>query len=166
MDRTPTLALFTQALQFASRKHSTQRRKTGDTPYINHPIEVANILAQAQVEDLNVLCAAILHDTIEDTDTSKEELEAEFGSKITQIVLECSDDKSLSSSERKRHQIEHSLEVSTEAKLVKIADKLSNNRDLLKLVPPNWSAERVSGYHLWSYAVCNNLYGVNAILDQ
>ena len=72
MDRPASLALFTQALQFASRKHQAQRRKNGDIPYINHPIEVANILSQAGIEDYNVLCAAILHDTVEDTETSPE----------------------------------------------------------------------------------------------
>lgn len=74
MKKSSDLALFMSALQFASRKHVAQRRKNGDIPYINHPIEVANILTQAGVEDYDVLCAAILHDTVEDTDTSPEEL--------------------------------------------------------------------------------------------
>lgn len=158
--------LFTEALQFASRKHMSQRRKNGDIPYINHPIEVANILAQAGIQDYNVLCAAILHDTVEDTDTSPEELEKEFGAKIKGIVMECSDDKSLSKWERKRQQISHVQHASLEAKLVKIADKLSNNWDMAKKPPSSWTPQRVSGYHLWSYAVCKHMLGLNPMLDK
>ena len=74
MNQETDLGLFTKALVFASRKHADQRRKNGDIPYINHPIEVANFLTQAGISDLNTLCGAILHDTIEDTDTTAEEL--------------------------------------------------------------------------------------------
>lgn len=86
-----------KAIEFASKKHALQRRKSGDIPYINHPIQVFNTLVKANVTDYNVLCAAILHDTVQDTETTPEELQANFNSKIKEIVLECSDDKSLSS---------------------------------------------------------------------
>lgn len=77
-------------------KHQSQKRKqAGNIPYINHPIEVANILVQSGVKDFNVLSAALLHDTVEDTDTTAEELDKEFGALIKAIVLECSDDKAL-----------------------------------------------------------------------
>lgn len=90
-----TLITFTQALKFASFKHSAQRRKNGDIPYINHPIEVASILASVGITDYNILSAAILHDTVEDTETTAEQLQKTFGSKIKDIVIQCSDDKSL-----------------------------------------------------------------------
>lgn len=95
MDK-PGLSLFLKALKFASLKHTSQRRKAGDIPYINHPIEVAEFLGQAGISDYEVLSAAILHDTVEDTDTTPEELEHEFGKKVRDIVMECSDDKNLS----------------------------------------------------------------------
>jgi len=160
------MELFTKALQFASVKHQAQRRKNnGNIPYINHPIEVANILVHAGVNDMEVLAAGLLHDTVEDTDTTPEELEKEFGARIKNIVLECSDDKSKDKAERKRYQIEKALKVSHEAKLVKMADKISNNTGLLIDPPPKWTPERVKGYFLWSQAVCNNLKGANEKLD-
>lgn len=100
------MELFTKALKFASIKHQNQRRKQpGDIPYINHPIDVANILVEAGVKDHEILAAALLHDTIEDTNTTEEELEKEFGSHIKNIVLECTDNKALSKVERKKKQI-------------------------------------------------------------
>lgn len=90
------LSTFTRALSFAAFKHSSQRRKNGDIPYINHPLEVVKILGDAGMTDFDVLSAAVLHDTVEDTDTTVEELQKEFGNNIANIVLECSDDKSLS----------------------------------------------------------------------
>ena len=69
------MKLLAKAIEFASKKHSFQRRKNGDIPYINHPIEVFNILVKADIQDYNVLSAAILHDTVEDTETTPEELE-------------------------------------------------------------------------------------------
>lgn len=132
--------VFVKALKFASEKHQNQRRKqAGDIPYINHPIEVANVLVEAGVRDHSVLAAAILHDTIEDTDTPKEELEKEFGSHITNIVLECSDNKALSKMERKKLQIVKASKVSQEAKLVKMGDKISNCEGLLVDFPVGWS---------------------------
>ena len=93
-------------MQFASYKHRDQRRKgKGKIPYINHPIEVANILVKAGVKDYDVLAAALLHDTVEDTDTTEEELEKKFGSKIKNIVVECSDNKALDKAQRKKYQI-------------------------------------------------------------
>lgn len=156
------ISLLTKAASFAAQKHSSQRRKgPGSVPYINHPLEVANILAEAGVDDVATLCAAFLHDTIEDTETTKEQLQNQFGQEICDIVLECSDDKNLSKDQRKRKQIEHSKHVSAKARLVKIADKLNNNESLGDSPPEKWSPERVHGYHIWSYAVCKNLFGAN-----
>lgn len=132
--------VFMKALKFASVKHQNQRRKqAGDIPYINHPIEVTYVLVEAGVKDYSVLAAAVLHDTIEDTETTREELEKEFGSHITNIVVECSDNKALSKVERKKLQITKASKVSQEAKLVKMADKISNCGGLLVDYPVGWS---------------------------
>src|SRR5215468_6658175 len=95
---------FVRALAFASRKHSQQRRKDAEaSPYINHPIALVSILAlEAGIDDRDTLCAALLHDTIEDTKTSKEELEETFGKEVAALVQEVTDDKSLPKEERKR----------------------------------------------------------------
>lgn len=138
------IKLYTKCINFAAIKHRDQRRSDSkETPYINHPIGVAYILtSEGNVTDLDVVVAAILHDTVEDTDTSFDEIENEFGSKIRDIVAEVTDDKSLPKMERKRLQIEHALTASREAKLVKLADKLYNLRDLQKEIPKGWTEVR------------------------
>ena len=100
-------ARIVQAARFAAEKHKDQRRKDADaSPYINHPLAVASVLAvEGGVDDTDVLCAALLHDTIEDTQTTAAELEAIFGDKVTAIVLEVSDDKSLAKALRKEAQV-------------------------------------------------------------
>ena len=125
------LALLLKALAFAAHKHRDQRRKDADaSPYINHPIALADVLVnEGGVTDFEVLCAALLHVTVEDTATTHEELVDAFGSRIARIVAEVTDDKRLPKAERKRLQIEHAPKISHEAKLVKLADKLVNLRD-------------------------------------
>jgi len=116
-----------EATNFAAEKHRNQRRKNVEqTPYINHPIEVATILTRAGINDEDVLIAALLHDTIEDTETSVEEVTERFGSNVIRIVMECTDDKKLDKVTRKKYQISHAAEISVQGKLVKLADKLSN----------------------------------------
>jgi guanosine-3',5'-bis(diphosphate) 3'-pyrophosphohydrolase len=142
------------AASFAAHAHVNQRRKNKEAaPYINHPLKVACALADAGVTDTDVLCAAILHDTVEDTGTSPETLEAHFGSRVASIVKECSDDKSKPKVERKRLQIEHIKDASESARLVKLADKLDNLSNLLADPPLDWSPAVVKGYALWSFAV-------------
>ena len=135
---------FIKAVAFAAEKHRNQRRKDADaSPYINHPIALANVLAnEGGIQDISVLCAAILHDTIEDTETTADELQDLFGRKVTSIVLEVTDDKSLEKHVRKQRQIEHASHISHEAKLVKLADKICNLRDIFASPPADWSAER------------------------
>src|SRR3989338_11253527 len=124
------LPLTLKALAFSAHKHLDQRRKAGQaSPYINHPIGLANVLRnEGGIRDEAVICAALLHDTVEDTETSPEELQREFGLRICRIVLEATDDQRLHKQERKRLQIEHAPHLSRRAKLVKLADKICNLR--------------------------------------
>ena len=152
---------------FAAHKHRDQRRKGADaSPYINHPIAVANVLAnEAGITEPTILAAALLHDTIEDTATTPLELEAEFGVDIAAIVAEVTDDKSLPKQERKRLQIEHAATISNPAKLVKLADKICNVRDMSQSPPVNWSHERRGEYFIWAKQVVDQLRGVSPKLE-
>lgn len=160
-------AVFIKAVAFAAEKHRNQRRKDADaSPYINHPIALANVLAnEAGVRAVAVLCAAILHDTIEDTETTAVELEETFGAHITSIVLEVTDDKSLDKHVRKQRQIDHAPHSSPEAKLVKLADKICNLRDILASPPSDWSIERKVAYFDWAEQVVSGLRGTHTGLE-
>ncbi len=162
------LAQFIQAASFAAKKHRAQKRKGADEePYINHPLEVANLLANVgKVEDYDILIAAILHDTIEDTETTKEEITELFGAKVSEMVLEVTDDKSLPKAERKQKQIEHAPHLSTGAKLIKLGDKSSNIRDVTENPPDFWSDERRLEYIEWGEKVIAGVRGVNENLEQ
>lgn len=157
-----------RAASFAAQRHSGQRRKGGDAePYINHPLDVANMLANVgEIDDTDVLVAALLHDTIEDTDTTPEELLELFGEKAMSIVLEVTDDKSLPKAERKRLQIEHAPHLSPGAKAVKLADKISNIRDVTSNPPADWDLHRRQEYLEWGENVVEGLRGVNAPLEK
>lgn len=158
---------FIKAVAFASEKHRNQRRKDADaSPYINHPIALANVLAnEGGVVDATILCAAVLHDTIEDTKTTADELKQMFGDKVTLIVLEVTDDKSLAKEVRKEEQVRHAPHISAEAKLVKLADKICNLRDILASPPADWSAERKQAYFEWAARVVAGLRGVHPGLE-
>jgi guanosine-3',5'-bis(diphosphate) 3'-pyrophosphohydrolase len=155
------------ALQFAAQKHRDQRRKDLEaSPYINHPIALANILwAEGRVHDPAVIQAALLHDTIEDTETTPEELAARFGRKVAKIVTEVTDDKNLPKAQRKRLQVEHAPHISREAKLVKLADKISNLRDMAASAPRTWPRSRVREYFDWAKRVVDALRGVHPRLE-
>ncbi|KAJ3350660.1 Guanosine-3',5'-bis(diphosphate) 3'-pyrophosphohydrolase MESH1 [Entophlyctis luteolus] len=159
--------LLIDAAAFAAEKHRGQRRKDlAATPYINHPIGVARILAiEGGVEDEFVLAAALLHDTVEDTDTTFEEIDSRFGSTVGRIVREVTDDKSLDKAERKRLQIETAPSKSKEAKLVKLADKIYNLRDLSREAPVGWTQQRVHEYFLWARRVTDGCAGTNTALE-
>ncbi|NCC05018.1 MAG: bifunctional (p)ppGpp synthetase/guanosine-3',5'-bis(diphosphate) 3'-pyrophosphohydrolase [Proteobacteria bacterium] len=161
------MQLLVRAIAFASEKHSTQRRKdAAESPYINHPIALVDVLAnEGNVTNIDTLCAAALHDTIEDTATTADELKSIFGEKITSIVLELTDDKSLPKHVRKEKQIEHAPHCSPEAKVVKIADKISNLRNILAAPPADWSAERKHGYFDWASKVVNGVRGTSSELE-
>lgn len=161
------IPLILKAVDFAARKHRDQRRKNVEaSPYINHPIELAKVLSnEGGFTSSDLLCAALLHDTIEDTQTSQEELLEQFGEEITRIVLEVTDDKILPKAERKRLQIEHAAGISYHAKLVKLADKICNLRDMTDSPPANWPMERRREYFDWSKQVVDQLRGVHDGLE-
>ena len=164
---TQPISSFIKAVAFAAYKHRTQRRKDVDaSPYINHPISLADVLAnEGGIDDINVLCAAVLHDTIEDTTTTADELTPIFGAKVTSIVVEVTDDKSLAKEVRKQRQVEHAALISPEAKLVKLADKICNLRDILKTPPSDWSVDRKQTYFDWAAKVVAGLRGVHPGLE-
>jgi guanosine-3',5'-bis(diphosphate) 3'-pyrophosphohydrolase len=156
-----------KAYEFASQKHKDQRRKDpSKSPYINHPIQVASLLSQAGVTDPEIICAGILHDTVEDTKTTYEELVREFGQNITSMVMECTDDKSLPKVTRKQHQIAHARVISYGAKLVKLADKYANLSDIQTNPPAHWSKGEIEGYVVWAFVVCRGLEKTNAFLES
>lgn len=161
-------ALLLRALQFSAEKHRHQRRKdAASSPYINHPIEVADTLATAgAVTDPDILVAAILHDTVEDTLTTTEELERHFGPVVRRLVDEVTDDKSLPKEERKRLQIEHTPEASAGAKMIKMADKICNIREIADTPPKGWSPQRRMEYLDWTEAVVAGCRGVNEPLER
>ena len=161
------LALLLKALAFAAHKHRDQRRKDAEaSPYINHPIALADVLVnEGGVTDVEVICAALLHDTVEDTATTHGELANAFGSRIARIVAEVTDDKSLAKDERKRLQIEHAPALSHEAKLVKLADKICNLRDVAERPPAKWDRPRSREYFDWAKRVIDGLRGANARLE-
>lgn len=156
------------AANFAAIKHSPQKRKNAaGSPYIDHPIEVAYHLSNVGgITDEDILVAALLHDTIEDTDTRRGEIVSHFGERVAVLVVECSDDKSLPKAERKRLQIEHSPHKSPEAKQIKIADITCNLRSMFIDPPKDWSLSRQFEYFVWADKVVAGLLGHNEPLDK
>ena len=165
MNNLKTLA---QAISFAAKKHKAQKRKGADNePYINHPLEVLNLLTGVGgVEDFDILIAAVLHDTIEDTATTKEEISEYFGENVCKMVLELTDDKSLPKATRKQLQIEHAPHISDGAKQIKLCDKISNIRDVTENPPHDWSNERRREYVEWGEKVIAGLRGANENLEN
>lgn len=168
MESLSTTAALLKALHFAADKHRDQRRKDIDaSPYINHPIEVAELLTRiGGIDDIITLQAAILHDTLEDTNTTAAELEEAFGAEVRRVVEEVTDDTSLEKVERKRLQIEHAPHISHRAKLVKLADKIANVRAVVETPPAKWPIERRREYLDWTERVVAGLRGSNAELEK
>ena len=157
-----------KAAHFAAQKHRDQRRKDKDSsPYINHPISVAKIISEiGNVEDPEVLAAALLHDTIEDTRTTPEELIDNFGERVCSLVQEVTDDKTLPKLERKQRQIDHAKEISESAALIKLGDKISNVTDITNTPPTDWDINRRLEYFEWAEKVINNCPKVNTSLEK
>ncbi len=166
MENDDLLPQLINVLHFASQKHKYQTRKDGKIPYINHPIQVAKILAENGENDISLLSAAILHDTIEDTDTSPEEILENFGEDVLQIVLDCTDDKNLSKHERKEKQITSASSKCRSARALKIADKICNIKDIIGNPPKGWSIKRKEEYLDWSDKVVTELSGTNVQLEN
>ena len=162
------VGLILKALEFAAVKHRDQRRKDAQaSPYINHPIALANVLVHdGGIADPVVIAAALLHDTVEDTQTTTAELREAFGDKVAGIVGEVTDDKSLLKAERKRLQVEHAANISREAKLVKLADKICNVRDVAFHPPAKWDLARRREYFEWAKAVVDRLRGTHPVLER
>jgi (p)ppGpp synthase/HD superfamily hydrolase len=162
------ISLLLHAIKFSAEKHRNQRRKGADAfPYINHPIDVADILWRiGSVRDIDTIVAAILHDTLEDTDTTPGEIAALFGKDVLALVEEVTDDKTLPKEERKRLQVINAHHKSTAAKLIKLADKISNVNDIRDSPPQEWSIERRLNYLDWANNVALGLRGVNSALEE
>jgi guanosine-3',5'-bis(diphosphate) 3'-pyrophosphohydrolase len=161
------LGALLRALEFSAAKHREQRRKDREaSPYINHPIEVASVLANiGGVGDLSTLMAAVLHDTLEDTETTAEELEQRFGPAVRCLVEEMTDDKGLPKADRKRLQVESAPSLSTQAKLIKLGDKICNVRDVTHRPPAHWSLDRRREYLDWTERVVAGCRGSNPALE-
>lgn len=161
------VAKVLRAVRFSAEKHRDQRRKDPESsPYINHPIEVAETLwREGEVRDIDVIIAAILHDTLEDTKTTPEEIEEQFGRRVREMVEEVTDDKSLPKHERKRLQVEHAPALSAGAKQIKLGDKAANVRDVAFSAPPDWDFNRRSEYLAWADSVVERLRGCNSKLE-
>ena len=162
------LGLVLRAVQFAAHKHKDQRRKDAKaTPYINHPIGLAEVLhTDGGVRDPVVIAAALLHDTIEDTETTYDELRGIFGEEVADTVVELTDTKFLGKEARKRLQIAKAGRASERARHVKLADKICNLRDILASPPARWSLSRQQKYFDWAREVVDQVRGVNPRLER
>jgi len=162
-----TVRAVLEALEFAAARHRDQRRKGADaSPYVNHLIRVTRLLADAGCADDGVLlCAAALHDTIEDTETTAADLEERFGAEVRAVVEEVTDDKRVPKGARKRRQIDRAPHLSPRARQLKIADKISNVEDIAAAPPRGWSIERRREYLEWGDAVVAGCRGVNSALE-
>ena len=156
------------AISFAAAKHRNQRRKDVEaSPYINHPLQLAHVLAtEGGVSDVETLIAAVLHDTVEDTCTTYEELGQNFGRAVADVVMEVTDDKNLSKEERKERQVEHAPHLSERAALVKLADKTCNLRDVANSPPAGWPLKRRQQYFDWAQRVVERLPPVSVKMRE
>lgn len=162
------LVLISCAADFAARRHAGQRRKGASRePYLNHLAEVAKLLATATAgADAALVAAGWLHDTIEDTDVTRDQLAELFGADVAALVVEVTDDKTLPKAERKRLQIAHAPHLTARARTIKLADKISNLRSLLVSPPDDWERERLIDYLDWAEQVAAGCQGVNDQLER
>jgi (p)ppGpp synthase/HD superfamily hydrolase len=167
-DERADTAILLKAIEFASRKHSTHRRKDEEaSPYINHPIAVTHLLADTGgITDLVTLMAAVLHDTVEDTETTPSELEEQFGPTVRKAVEEMTDDKTLDKAVRKQLQIDHAPHLYHRAKAIKLADKIANVRDVMASPPADWPLARRIEYLDWTEEVVAGCRGANDALER
>ncbi len=164
---TAEIVQLIRAADYAARQHVAQRRKgLRAEPYINHLTEVAALLAEAtEGRDPILVMGGLLHDTLEDTDATYDELVERFGAEVAALVQEVTDDKSLPKDVRKRLQVETTASKSTRARLLKIADKTSNLRGLMESPPVGWTEQRLRDYVVWVEQVVRSCRGLNAKLE-
>ncbi|PJG51968.1 phosphohydrolase [Bradyrhizobium forestalis] len=162
------IRLVSEAAELAARRHNGMARKgRGNEPYVNHLAEVANLLATAtEGADAELVAAGWLHDTIEDTDTTREELAQTFPERVASLVVECTDDMSLPKAERRRLQVLEAPKKSPGAKLIKIADKISNTEARIQTDPSAEEREDLADYVEWAAQVVAGCRGGNAWLDE
>jgi len=162
----PPIVTLARAYNFAAARHVRQRRKgEAAEPYVNHLAEVAELVALATGgEDPEVVIAAVLHDTVEDTETTPDELRRAFGARVAALVAEVTDDKSLPKQTRNDLQVEHAAHASRGAQIIKIADKTSNLRALLATPPVGWDEARRRTYLAWARAVVDRCRSADAWL--
>jgi len=158
------LVLVSSAANFAAERHKDQRRKgKGQVPYVNHLAEVACLLTVAtKGTDAELVAAGWLHDTVEDTAPSQDELVSTFGDEVASLVMEVTDDKSLPKAERKRLQVLKTPAKTPRAKMIKLADLTSN----LRQFPEDWESRRINDYFEWADQVAAGCRGVNAELER
>lgn len=148
--------MIEEAVAFAKSAHDGAVRKGTNIPYITHPMETA-VIVSLMTEDEELITAALLHDVIEDTDVTPEELEARFGRRVTDLVLAETEDKRGSWFERKSETVERLKGSSLENKMLTLADKLSNlrctARDYLMVGEELWQRfnEKDKLKHKWYY---------------
>jgi len=164
----PPLRLVSEAAELAARRHNGMARKgRGNEPYINHLAEVANLLSTAtDGADAELVAAGWLHDSLEDTETTREELAQKFSERVASLVEECTDDMSLPKSERRRLQVVNASHKSTGAKLIKVADKISNIGARIHADPSADERDDLADYTNWAEQVVAGCRGGNAWLDQ
>jgi (p)ppGpp synthase/HD superfamily hydrolase len=158
-------AAILDAAHYATLKHHGQKRKgAADVPYVAHVIDVARRLAAARPDDETLILAGLLHDVVEDTDGTREEIAERFGERVAALVMEVTDDKSLPKADRKRLQEEKAASKSEAAKRLKLADKASNLAALAES-PPDWSLKRRRAYMDWACRVVDAMRGVDEGLE-
>lgn len=157
-----------RAITYGAEKHQGQTRYDAEkTPYIIHPLQVCdNLWEIGEIRNLNILIAAILHDTLEDTSATEEEIQRYFGARVCETIKEVTNDPNLGSEENKQRQIDHAPLMTQDARLVKLADRLANIVDLNTSPPSSWSPEKVNGYSAWGQKLLISLKGTNAPLEK
>ncbi len=156
---------YFEAAAYAALRHGDQRRKGAlCEPYVTHVLDVARRLAAAQPDDGVLIIGGLLHDIVEDTEGTAEEIEARFGGEVAALVLEVSDDKSLPKAERKRLKIAHFPKKSERARRLILADTASNVASLTTS-PPDWPLSRIVDYIDWAERVVAPARGLDPVLE-
>ncbi|MBO0752911.1 MAG: HD domain-containing protein [Bradyrhizobiaceae bacterium] len=150
----------------AAQWHTTQRRKgKAQEPYVNHLVEVAYLVAACGASE-DVICAALLHDAIEDQGVTAATIAGMFGADVAAMVCEVTDDKTLPKAERRALQVVRAPHLTPGAKLVKLADKISNVRSIASSPPADWPPRRRLEYVEFCCKVVAGLRGIDAALEK